>query len=72
MLSFGLRAKRHSLGIFFSPQPVITVLPSGESTVTSFFLNITVQFSSQMGLTPMSVLVKDGMMYPFVGKSATN
>ena len=25
-----------------------------------------------MGPTPMSVLVKDGMMYPVVGKSAAN
>ena len=33
---------------------------------------MTVQFASHMGPTPMSVLVKDGMMYPVVGKSADN
>ena len=69
-MSFGLRAKRHSLGIFFSLQTVRIVIPSGESTVTSFLLNTTVQFVSQMGPTQMSVLVKDGMMYPVVGKYA--
>ena len=72
MLFFGLRVKRHSLGSFFSLQPVRIVLPSGDSTVTSFFLNTTVQFASQMGPTPMSVLVKDGMMYPVVGRSSDN
>ena len=72
MLLFGLRAKRHSLGSFFSLQPVMIVLPSGEITITSFFLNTTVQFVSQMGPTPMSVLVKNGMMYPVVGKSDAN
>ena len=72
MLSFGLRAKRHSLGSFFSLQPVRIVLPYAESTVTSFFLNAMVQFASQMGPTPMSVLVNDGTMYPIVGKSDAN
>ena len=47
-------------------------LPSGESTVTFFFLNTMVQSASQMGPTQMSVLVDNGMMYPVVGKSATN
>ena len=72
MLSFGLRAKRLILGSFFSLQPVRIVLPSGESTITSFFLNTAVQFASQMGPTPIIVLVKDGMMYPVVGKYASN
>ena len=31
---------------------------------------MTVQFASQIGTTPMSVLVKDGIMYPNLGKSA--
>ena len=30
------------------------------------------QFASQIGPTPMSVFVKVGMMYPFVGKPASN
>ena len=72
MFSFGLRAKRQSLGSFFSLQPVRIVLPFGESTVTSFFLNTTVQIASHMGPTPMSILVNYGTMYPIVGKSAAN
>ena len=72
LLSFGLIGKHHSLGSFFSLQPLIIGLPPVESNFTSFFLNTTVQFVSQMGPTPMSVLVKDGMMYPIVGKSAAN
>ena len=47
-------------------------LPLGDNTVISFFENNTVQFASQMGLPPISVLVKDGMMYPVFGKSAAN
>ena len=68
----GLRAKRHSIGSFFSLHPWRISLPSDESTVTSFFLNTTVQFESQMGPTPMSVLVNDGMMYPVLGKYDSN
>ena len=71
-LSLGLRAKRHIRGSLFSLHPWIIGLPSGESTVTSCFLNTTVQFASQMGPTPISVLVKVGMMYPVVGKSAAS
>ena len=47
-------------------------LSFSKCTVTSFFLNTTLQFASKMGPTPMSVLVNDGMMYPVVGKSADN
>ena len=47
-------------------------LPSFKSTVTSFLLITTVQFSSLMGPTPMSVLVNYGMMYPVVGRYAAN
>ena len=72
MFSFVLRENRQSLGSFFYLQPVRIVFPFGDSTVTSFFLKTTVQFASYMGPTPMSVLVKDVMMYPVVGKSATN
>ena len=43
-----------------------------DQTLTSSFLNTTVQFASQIGPTPMSVFVKVGMMYPFVRKSAFN
>ena len=68
----GLRAKRHSLGSFFSFHPWRMGLPSDESTVTSFFLNTRVQFASQMGPSPISVLVNNGMMHPVVGKSAAN
>ena len=71
-LSLGLIAKRHSRGSFFFLHPWRIGLPSGESKVTSCFLNTTVQFVSQMGPTPISVLVKLGMMYPVVGKSAAN
>ena len=68
----GLRAKRHSLGSFFSLHLWRMSLPSGGSTVTSYFLNTTVHFVSHMGPTPMSVLVNYGMMHPVVGKSAAN
>ena len=71
-LSLGFRENRHSRGSFFSIPPWRIGLPSGESTVTSCLLNTTVQFASQMGPTPISVLVKVGMMYPVVGKSAAN
>ena len=47
-------------------------LPSGDITVTSFLLNTAIHFASQMGPTPMSVLVNDGMMYPVLGESAAN
>ena len=71
-LSLGFRAKRHSRGSFFSLHPWKICLPSGDRTVTSCFLNTTVQFASQMGPTPISVLVNVGMMYPVVGQSAAN
>ena len=71
-LSLGPRAKRHGRGSFFSLHPWRIGLLSGESTVTSCFLITTVQFLSQMGLTPISVLVNDGMMYPIVGNSTAN
>ena len=47
-------------------------LTPGENTVTPFLVNNTVQSASHMGLTPTRVLVKDGMVYPVVLKSATN
>ena len=72
LLSLGFRAKRHSCGNFFYLHPWRIGLPSDEITVTSFFLNTTVQCESQMGPTPMIVLVKTSMMYPVVGKSAAN
>ena len=71
-LSLGLRSNRYSRVSFFSLHPWRIGLPSGKSTVTSFFLNTTVQFASQMGPTPISVLVKVGMMYPVVGESAAS
>ena len=67
-----LRAKRHSLGSFFSIHPWRMGLPSGKSNITSLFLKTTVYFASQMGPTPMSLLVNAGMMYHVAGKSAAN
>ena len=54
----GLRAKRHILGSFFSLQPVRIVLPSGESTVTSFFVKTTVHllFWGGVGYPPFRVI----------------
>ena len=66
------RANRHSLGSFFSLQLVRTAVPFVESTVTSCFVKTTVQSASHMCPTPTSVLVKEGMMYPVVGKSDAN
>ena len=66
----GFRAKCHSLGSSFSLQPVSIGLPPGDNTVTYFLLNKTVQSALNMGPTPTSLLVKDGMMYPVVEKSA--
>ena len=71
-LSLGFRAKRHSRGSLFSLHPWRIGLSSGDRTVTSCFLNTKVQFASQMGPTPIIVLVNVGMMYPVVGKSAAN
>ena len=71
-LSLGFRANRHRLGSLFSLHPWIIGLPSGDKTVTSYFLNTTVQFASQMGMIPISVFVNVGMMYPVVGKFAAN
>ena len=68
----GFRAKRHSLGSYFSLQPIRIFLPPGDNTATSFLVNKTVQSVSHMGQTPTIVLVKDGIMYPVIGKSAAN
>ena len=67
--SVGFRGNFHGLGSFFSLQPVRIGLPYGERNVTACLVNTTVQFASQMGLTPTIVLVKEGMMYPVVRKS---
>ena len=67
-LSSGINANLHRRGSLSSLYPWIIGLPCGDRTVTSSFRNTTVQFASQIGLTPMSVFVKVGMMYPFVGK----
>ena len=56
----------------FSLHPWRIGLPCGDRNVTYSFINTTVQFASQIGPTPMSVFVKVGMMYPFVGKSEFN
>ena len=64
--------KRHSCGSLFSLHPWRIGLPSGENMFTSCFLNTTVQLESHMGPTPISVLVKVGIMYPVVGKSSAN
>ena len=58
--------------MFFSLHTVKIVLTSNDITTTSFFVNKTLQSASQIGPTPISVLVKEGMMYPIVGKSAAN
>ena len=68
----GFERNLHSRGSFVYIHPCRIFVPSGESTVASFLLNTTVQFASHMGPTPMSILVKYGMMYPVVGKSAAN
>ena len=68
----GNRSKHNSFGIPFSLNPVRMGLTLGKNTVTPCFANKTVQSASQMGPTPTIVLVKDGMMYPVVGKSASN
>ena len=68
----GFRSKRHSLGSYFSIQPVSIGLPPGDNTVTYLLVNKTVQSAYHVGPTPTSVLVKYGMMYPVVVKSAAN
>ena len=68
----GFRAKRHIIGSSFSLQLVRIVVPPGEKTVTYCLVNTTVQSASHMGPTPKSLLVKEGMMYHVVGKSASN
>ena len=68
----GLREKRYRRGGFFSLHPWIIGLPSGDINVTYYFLNTNAQFVSQIGPTPISVFVNVGMMYPVVGKSASN
>ena len=70
--SVGFRAKRHSLGSLFSLQPVRIGLPFGENNVTSCLVKTTVQSASHMGPTPTIVLVKEGMLYPVLGKSDAN
>ena len=69
-LSSGLKANIHRRGSLYSIHPWRIGFLCGDSTVTSSFLNTTVQFTSQIGPTPISVFVKVGMMQPFVGKSA--
>ena len=71
-LSSGLREKRHRRESFFSLHLWRIGLPSGDITVTSSFLNTTVQFASQIGPTPINVFVNVGTIYPVVGKSAAN
>ena len=68
----GFRAKRHSVGSYFSLQPVRIGLLLGKNTVTSCLVNNTVQSASHMAPTPTGVLVKDDIMYRVVGKYATN
>ena len=68
----GFKAKQNSLGSFFNLQPVRIGLPPGDNNFTSFLVNKTVQSASHMGPTSTRVLVKDGMIYPVVGKSAAN
>ena len=70
--SVGFKSKRHNIGRLFSLQPVRIGLPFGESTVTYCLVKNTVQSASHMVPTPTSVLVKEVMMYPVVGKSAAN
>ena len=70
--SVGIRAKRHSFGSFFSLRPVRIGLTFGESTIKSCSVKTTVQSASHMVPTPTSVLVKEVMVYPVVGKSAAN
>ena len=69
---FVLRSKRYIFGRFFYLHPVKIFLPSGNITTASFFVNKTLQSASQIGPTPISVLVKEGIMYPVVGNSAAN
>ena len=71
-LSSELKANLHRRGSLSCPHSRRIGLSYGDRTVTSSFQNTTVQFASQIGPTPMSVFVKVGMMYPFVGKSEFN
>ena len=66
--SVGFRSKRHVLGSFFYLQPVRIGLPFGDNTVTSCLVKTTVNSALHIGPTPTSVLVKEGMIYPVVGK----
>ena len=70
--SVGFRTKRHIIDSFFSLQPVRIGLHFGKNNVTYCLVKTTVQSASHMGLTPIIVLVKEGMMYPVVGKYVTN
>ena len=70
--SVGFIAKGHSLISYFSLQPVRIGLPPGKNTVASCLVKNTVRSASNMVSTPTIVLVKDGMMYPVVGKSDSN
>ena len=70
--SVGFRAKRHSLGCYFSLKPVRIGLPFGENTVKYCLVKTIVQSASHMRPTLTSVLGKEGMMYHVVGKSDAN
>ena len=61
-LSSELKANLHRRGSLSSFHPWRIGFPCGDNTVTSSFLNTTVQFASKIGLTPMSVFVKVGIM----------
>ena len=46
-------------------------LPPVENNVASCLANKTLRSALHMGPTPTRVFVKDGIMYPIVGKSAS-
>ena len=72
MLGLGQRSKRHNFGSSFLRQPVRSVVPAGEKTVTFCLVNSMVQSASQMSPTPMRVFMNDGMKYPVVRKSCAS
>ena len=69
---FCFRSKRNSLSSCFSLHPVRMGLTPGDNNVILCLVNKTVQSTLHMVPTPTSRLVKDGMMYPVVGKYAAN
>ena len=63
-----LRAKRQSLASMCLHQPMMMGLFAGSKTVTSVFVNRTLQSKPQMRLRPIRVCLKVGTTWPMVEK----